>query len=102
MVMLGVGQVILVRSQTESGDGQFYLQAQRLSSLRLWEQLGLQLHRPLSLSVYFKQWARRPCWWRRSRRFATFMPTVLRVSSSTAFSVRCWRSCLRSALSPEH
>ena len=40
--------------------------------------------------------------WRRSRRFATFMPTVLRVSSSTAFSVRCWRSCLRSALSPEH
>lgn len=103
MVMLGVGQVIFTfHSQTESGDGQFYLRAQRLSSLRLWEQLGLQLHRPLSLSVYFKQWARRPCWWRRSRRFATFMPTVLRVSSSTAFSVRCWRSCLRSALSPEH
>ncbi len=101
MVMLGVGRVILVRSQTESGDGQFYLRAQRLSSLRLWEQ-HLQLHRPLSLSVYFKQWARRTCWWRRSRRFATFMPTVLRVSSSTAFSVRYWRSCLRSALSPEH
>ena len=32
--------MILVRSQTESGDGQFYLRAQRLSSLRLWEQLS--------------------------------------------------------------
>ncbi len=49
--------------RSESGDGQFYLWAQRLSSLRLWEQLGLQLHWPLSLSVYFRQLERRPCWW---------------------------------------
>ncbi len=73
MVMLGVGQVIFGPLSDRIGRRPILLAGATASSLRLWEQLGLQLHRPLSLSVYFKQWARRPCWWRRrdgSRRYA--------------------------------
>ena len=94
MVMLGVGRDF-GPSQTESGDGQFicgrngFRHCVSGSSL-VFNCTGLCRFPSTSSS------GRRPMrWWRRSRRFATFMPTVLRVSSSTAFSVRCWRSCLR-------
>ncbi len=102
MVMLGVGQVIFGPLSDRIGRRPILLAGATAFVIASLGAAWSSTARPLSLSVYFKQWARRPCWWRRSRRFATFMPTVLRVSSSTAFSVRCWRSCLRSALSPEH